>query len=178
MISFIEIINRIKEVLDTQKDNIVAEALGMKATTLALRKKRGSIPYEEIFTFCNGKKISMDWILTAKGPKTQKERDLLYKIESSGIREIEEIYKTTKEAMDDIVGPPGDIARKLEEQIVSYFPYMTNGQKEDFLADIKHRLLSELIKRRAEEERIAYKKKLKPERRKKHTSCPGDDKRK
>ncbi len=178
MTTFNEIIDRIKEVLETKKDTDVAQALNIKRNTFALRRKRGSIPYEEILTFCNKKDISVDWALTGKRPKSQKERELLYEIESKGVREMGVNYKTAKEAMNDIIGSPGDIARKLEEQITSYFPYMTNGQRYDILADIKNKLLSELIKQRAEEERMAYRKKLKPERRKKHTSYAGDDKRK
>ena len=178
MTPFSEIIDRIKEVLKTKKDTDAAEALNIKGNAFALRKKRGSIPYEEILTFCNNKKLSVDWILTGKGPKTQRERDLLYKIESSGIREIEAVYDTTKEAMDDIMGTPGEIAGKLEAEITSYFPYMTNGQRHDTLADIRHRLLSELVKRRAAEERAEWETSGKPNRRKNQKSYRGNNKRK
>ena len=68
MLSFPEIIERLKDILSETKiggkvfDKDVANALGIPPATFATMKKRNSIPFEEILDFCAMKKISANWL--------------------------------------------------------------------------------------------------------------------
>jgi len=68
MLDFVEIIERIKDIISTKKiggkvyDKDVAAELGIAQASFATMKKRGSIPYKEIMEFCARKKISINWL--------------------------------------------------------------------------------------------------------------------
>jgi SOS-response transcriptional repressor LexA len=68
MISFSEVIEKIKDIISTKKiggkvfDKDVANELGIPQPTFATMKKRGAIPYGEIMEFCARKKISINWL--------------------------------------------------------------------------------------------------------------------
>ncbi len=64
-----DILNRIKEISGLRTDTDVAKKLGLKPNTLAERKARDSIPYEEILQFCLQNEIYLDWVLTGTPPK-------------------------------------------------------------------------------------------------------------
>lgn len=60
---FLTIINKIKHIKVVSKDSEVAKILGMNPKTFALRKMRGSIPYEELIAFCKTENLSTDEFL-------------------------------------------------------------------------------------------------------------------
>ncbi len=68
MLDFVEIIERLKDIISTKKiggkvyDKDVAAELGIAQASFATMKKRGSIPYKEIMEFCARRKISINWL--------------------------------------------------------------------------------------------------------------------
>jgi SOS-response transcriptional repressor LexA len=68
MVDFVEIIEKIKDVISTKKiggkvfDKDVAMELGIPQASFATMKKRNSIPYKEIMEFCARKKLSINWL--------------------------------------------------------------------------------------------------------------------
>ena len=73
MKTFAEIIESLKALRDLSTDEEVAELLGIKHKTLASRKRRNSIPYEEVISFCRKEKVPMELLLTGEGPADKKE---------------------------------------------------------------------------------------------------------
>ena len=71
-----EIIERLKDVLARELgekrvlDKDVASALGVAPVTLASMKKRGSIPFEAIASFCARRAISLNWLLFNQAPES------------------------------------------------------------------------------------------------------------
>lgn len=68
MNTLIKIIDKIKEFKSIKTDTAVADLLEMGQSAFAERKRKGSIPYEELVVFCNKEGISLDWLLTGRGP--------------------------------------------------------------------------------------------------------------
>jgi hypothetical protein len=68
MVEFGEIIEKLKDVISSKKiggkvfDKDVAMELGIPQTSFATMKKRNSIPYEELMSFCARKKLSINWL--------------------------------------------------------------------------------------------------------------------
>jgi hypothetical protein len=68
MLEFSEIIERVKDIISSKKiggrvyDKDVAAELGINQGSLATMKKRNSIPYAELMSFCARKKISINWL--------------------------------------------------------------------------------------------------------------------
>lgn len=50
-------------------DHHAAEAIGLTPMNYATKKKRNTIPYEELATFCFEKRISLNWLLFRDGAK-------------------------------------------------------------------------------------------------------------
>ncbi len=69
-IEIAEIIERLKIVLETDKDADVAKALGVKPQKLSVWKVRNTIPFETLTSFCIQNAVSMEWLLAGKGRKT------------------------------------------------------------------------------------------------------------
>lgn len=75
MIVFDHVMYRIKELLSSSnnKQRIynkdIAGALSLTPEYFAVIKKRGKIPYEAIASFCQKRKISINWILFGQEPK-------------------------------------------------------------------------------------------------------------
>ena len=74
MVSMVEIVERVKEVLfDEYKgkvlDKNVAYELGVTPSTLASQKSRELLPYDELTLFCLKRKISVHWLLFGIGEK-------------------------------------------------------------------------------------------------------------
>lgn len=65
--SFMAVINRMKEVLDTQRQRDIAESLHMSTGDFGNRKKRGAIPYDKIVVWANSRNVNIDWLLTGQG---------------------------------------------------------------------------------------------------------------
>lgn len=73
MSHFDDILSRIKEITGVKTASEVANLLGLKPNTLAERKSRNSIPYEELFRFSNERNLNSDWLLTGEGSKYREE---------------------------------------------------------------------------------------------------------
>ncbi len=67
--NFTEIINRIKEILGTNKDRDVADAINISINAFSNRKRSGSVPYPEFVHLAQEKNVSLDWLISGKGPK-------------------------------------------------------------------------------------------------------------
>lgn len=67
MKTFAEIIETIKSLKGIAGDGEVAVILDIKPKTLATSKLRNSIPFEELTSFCNKEKVSLNWLLTGEG---------------------------------------------------------------------------------------------------------------
>lgn len=63
MDDFDNIIDNLKQELEIISDSKIAEELGLTRSSYGERKKRKSIPYENIIILCKNKKISIDLIL-------------------------------------------------------------------------------------------------------------------
>jgi hypothetical protein len=68
---FDTIIDRIKAYKNLRYDIDVAELLGMTQSAFAERKRRNSIPYEEVMSFCEREGIPYGWIIDGRGPDPQ-----------------------------------------------------------------------------------------------------------
>lgn len=81
----VKIADRIKKLKGVQSDSDVAELLGMSRTAFAERKRRDSIPYEELVRFAEQESISVDWLLTGEGEMLRhaKEKPLMVREESA-----------------------------------------------------------------------------------------------
>ena len=67
MVDITTITDKIKELKGLKSDTAVAEVLKMNQSTFAERKRRNSIPYEEIISFCDREGISLDWLMLNRG---------------------------------------------------------------------------------------------------------------
>ncbi len=72
MKTFSEIIESLKILRTLSTDDEVADLLGIKHKTLSSRKRRNSIPYEELIAFCTKEKIPLELLLTGEGPAEKK----------------------------------------------------------------------------------------------------------
>lgn len=70
---FEKIILRLKSAKNIRYDIDVAELLGMTQSAFAERKRRNSIPYEEIIRVCEEEGISFDWLLDGSPDQVAKE---------------------------------------------------------------------------------------------------------
>jgi hypothetical protein len=68
MQTFIQIIEKIKNIKGLTLDYEVADLLGISKKAFAADKKRNSIPFEELSTFCSSGNISLNWLLYDEGP--------------------------------------------------------------------------------------------------------------
>jgi phage repressor protein C with HTH and peptisase S24 domain len=72
-LSSIEIIERLKTSLKIKTDTELNKALSLSNGTATGWKKRGTVPYKEVYEASRKTGYSMDWILTGKGePQTDK----------------------------------------------------------------------------------------------------------
>ncbi len=66
---FVTIIERIKKLRHLSSDGAMAEMLGFTRTAFAERKRRNSIPYEELVSFAEAESVNIHWLLTGVGPE-------------------------------------------------------------------------------------------------------------
>ncbi len=66
MLNFSEILEKIKEIKGFKSDSDIALALNMSPQALFNYRKRGTIPAEQILTFCLNEDISSDWLLLGR----------------------------------------------------------------------------------------------------------------
>jgi hypothetical protein len=68
-ITFADIFKRFKGKVGVSKDYKVADLLGFKQSTFSQRKKDGSIPYEELVSYCQKHAVSLDELFNVKKTK-------------------------------------------------------------------------------------------------------------
>ena len=147
------ILNDIKELENIQSDTQLASILHVKPNTISTWKTRETIPFDVIYRYCEFRGYNVIGLISGEEPESNKGEKLISKIgASTGIKELSEIYRTTKSPLlgDEVPNPA--VSRTLEKEIISYFPYMTDGQRYDFLDYIKDKLLSGLIQKKAEDD--------------------------
>lgn len=74
MINVDSILNRIKTFKKYKTDADLAKRLGVEPHTVSTWRKRETIPHEKLITFCDTEGISLDWLLTGKGPVKRRKR--------------------------------------------------------------------------------------------------------
>lgn len=67
-----DILNRLKEVYNIQKDIDLANLLGISKSTLSNWVSRDSLDYDRVFSKCEH--INIDWLLTGRGSMLREER--------------------------------------------------------------------------------------------------------
>ena len=65
-ISFCDILKKFKSKAGVKSDYEAAELLHLKQTTLSQRKKRESVPYEELIRYCQQNAVSLDELFNVK----------------------------------------------------------------------------------------------------------------
>ena len=68
-----DIINRLKEAYNIQKDVDLATLLGVSKSTLSNWISRDSIDYDKVFSLCG--QINIDWLLTGNGSMLREEQE-------------------------------------------------------------------------------------------------------
>jgi len=64
---FDKIVERIKSFKGIRYDIDVAELLGMTQSAFAERKRRNSLPFQELIEFCDNEGVPYDWLLDGRG---------------------------------------------------------------------------------------------------------------
>lgn len=60
---FLQIIERIRIYKGFKTEKQVASLLGLADNALCNHKKRGTLPYKNLFIFCEHENLSLDWLL-------------------------------------------------------------------------------------------------------------------
>jgi len=71
-----QVFRRLKYALNVDKDNELADILGLKQNTISTYKKRKSVPYKHIITICDQYNIDLNWVLSGDIPQNQNELQL------------------------------------------------------------------------------------------------------
>jgi hypothetical protein len=66
MLSFDEILLRLKYIENVNTDTQLSVKLGINAATISMWRKRNSIPNSFLVDYCLKKNISIDWLMTDK----------------------------------------------------------------------------------------------------------------
>jgi len=64
---FTSVIGRIKTFSKARSESEIAKLLNLNQSTFAERKRRGSLPFEEIITYADKSGVSLDWIFLGEG---------------------------------------------------------------------------------------------------------------
>lgn len=70
---FSQTMARLRLALKVETDLALAEALGMKPSAFANRKKSGSLPYDELLNLAKSRNLNLHWLLTGEEPAPMKE---------------------------------------------------------------------------------------------------------
>ena len=62
-----DLFDRLKNIMNLQKDSELANLLNIKQSTLSTYKSRKKIPYDKIFSICENENINFHWLMTGKG---------------------------------------------------------------------------------------------------------------
>lgn len=62
-----DILQRVGEIIGSDKNIAIAKALQVAPQTSSTWKTRQTIPWKELYVFCNKRGVSMEWLLTGEG---------------------------------------------------------------------------------------------------------------
>lgn len=129
---FDDILSRIKKMSGVKTDSQVAKLLGLKPNTLAERKSRNSIPYEELFIFSNKNNLNSDWLLTGEGPKYRTERKEVKESATLNLDLISDVIEVVEAVFqrEDLHLPP---KKKAELITLLYEEILEDESKKDKL---------------------------------------------
>ena len=71
MRSIKQIIELIKQHCGVEKDKDVAKALKMNPPALSNHKRRGTIPFDDLASFCHEEGLPLDWFLNNPNPESK-----------------------------------------------------------------------------------------------------------
>lgn len=74
MIDFESVMDRLKHFFEVPNDKEVADILGISPSSIYERRKRGSIPFEQIISTLDNKQVDLDWIFYGIESKEEKPR--------------------------------------------------------------------------------------------------------
>lgn len=92
-ISFDNIMARIKEHFEFEYDTELASLLGFKQPAFSLRRKDGSIPFEELFVLAEKERLSTDWIFFGRGKPEEDGFDQTTPEEKELIEKFLKVYR-------------------------------------------------------------------------------------
>jgi len=106
MLTIEKILEVIKEIESANSDYHLASILHVSTSTLAMWRKRGSVPYKVLLDYCNDRDYHLDWLLNGSGHmyKVVRENSPEYLIQKNEHLEKEcaRLRKVVKKIGDDI----------------------------------------------------------------------------
>lgn len=136
MSPFDEIIQRLKDKIDVEYDKDLAEIFGMSAPALNQRRRKGTVPYEDIINVCRDRGISIDYVI--KGKPESFEAELTSGSGSGSIlhrfpyhRNIESI----REEPDHFITFPKDLYPELAQSDTTHAATFTGDSMEGNILD-------------------------------------------
>ena len=85
-----KIFDRMKKTLNLKSDLSLASTLNLRPSALSERRRRGTIPWKELFLVSEKEGINFHWLITGKGPMSLKklEAQNLINVETGPLSEI------------------------------------------------------------------------------------------
>ena len=122
MLSFDEILSRVKQILKTESDKDVAIAIGMKPNAFYNRKKTKSVPLAEFVCLANTENVSSEWLLFGRGP-----------INNDSMVADPKTKYTPSDKNDVIVVEHSDLVKEFKDQETAkeFNHYLIGIEKED-----------------------------------------------
>jgi transcriptional regulator with XRE-family HTH domain len=71
-----DVLNRLKEAMNIDRDANLAEAIGVSRQVLSTWRKRGTVPYEKLCEVAREKRLSLDWLLLGRAPLPSDDNEL------------------------------------------------------------------------------------------------------
>lgn len=102
-----DILNRLKEAYNIQKDIELANLLGISKSTLSNWVSRDSLDYDKVFSKCE--RINIDWLLTGRGSMLREEQQL------------EDKSEPVKSPQIQILHHPKVPEKKIEQQSIPVY---------------------------------------------------------
>lgn len=103
--SFSKIMARLKKLSGAKNNTALAALLGFKPAAFSLRKKDGSIPFEEIIVYAGKENKSTDWIFYGRGEPDEPGFGSATPQEKEFLNEVLKVYRNpaTKEGLESTV---------------------------------------------------------------------------
>lgn len=136
MSTFDEIIQRLKDKINVEYDKDLAKIFGMSAPAFNQRRRKGTVPYEDIVNVCRDRGISIDYII--KGVPESFEAELMNSSGSGSIlyqfpyhKDIESISKDSAQ----FITFPKDRYHELSEPSAIHAATFTGDSMEGNILD-------------------------------------------